>query len=122
MADAAGKPVFACRAALGRVPAVVLEPGSKLTELACAGSLNAGMLLESVEQGARQVLVLGCAEGACRHEKGTAIAVEQVRLAQQLLATLGLDPGLIVLELVDREGVSAAVPCHRMRNWEPARD
>jgi len=104
--------VFACGAALTRMPTAGAGNGVRVTRLACAGSVNAGMLLRALEDGADRILVLGCGDGACRHETGTVHALEQVRLVWRLVATLGLDPGRIALELVDRDGNSITV-AHR---------
>jgi coenzyme F420-reducing hydrogenase delta subunit len=101
--------VFACGTALNRMPTAGNGDGVKVTRLGCAGSVNAGMVLGELEADIDRVLILGCGDGACRHETGTAVALKQARLAWRLVETLGLDPHRIALELVDRDGSSLAV-------------
>jgi coenzyme F420-reducing hydrogenase delta subunit len=101
--------VFACTTALGRLRAVPVEGEVELRRLTCAGRLNAGMVMESFEDGAERVLVLGCQEADCRHRDGARLATGQVRLARELVATLGFDPARVGIELVDRDGCSQSL-------------
>ncbi|UCG42476.1 MAG: hydrogenase iron-sulfur subunit [candidate division WOR-3 bacterium] len=103
--------VFACTTALHRLPAIGSNQATTIKRLACAGGINAGMLLEAVEDGAGRVLVLACGQDSCRHQNGATLAEAQVRLARDLLTTLGFDPGTVALELVDRAGESVSVAC-----------
>ncbi len=101
--------VFACTAALDRLPEVHAMEGIRLTRLLCAGRINAGMILRAVEQNSGRVLVLACNEASCRHQTGARLAEEQVGLARELMHTLGLDRGTVSLELVDRTGTSRSI-------------
>ena len=109
--NAEGISVFACSTALDRLPGIKAEKNIFIKRLACAGGINAGMILEAVESGAGRVLVLACEQGSCRHQNGALLAEAQVRLARDLLAILGYDPGIVALELVDRSGESISVSC-----------
>ncbi len=109
--DPPGITVFACTTALERLSAIGAKQDTTIRRLACAGGINAGMVLEAIENRAARVLVLACCQDSCRHQNGAALAEEQVRLARDLLKTLGFDPGIVALELVDRSGESISVPC-----------
>jgi coenzyme F420-reducing hydrogenase delta subunit len=109
--DSSAITVFACSTALDRIRAIKAEKDVTVKRLACAGGINAGMVLEAVENGAGRVLVLACGQESCRHQNGATLAEAQVRLARDLLATLGFDPGNVALELVDRAGESVSVAC-----------
>jgi len=109
--DSSAITVFACTTALDRIRAIRPEKNVAVKRLTCAGGINAGMILEAVEGGAGRVLVLACDQASCRHQNGATLAEEQVRLARELLTTLGFNPEMVVLELVDRAGESVSVAC-----------
>jgi coenzyme F420-reducing hydrogenase delta subunit len=67
------------------------------------------MLLELSRREARGVLVAGCLSDRCRFGEGARMAGEQVRRAQQVLALMGADPGLITS---DWSGDRAGDPIH----------
>jgi coenzyme F420-reducing hydrogenase delta subunit len=103
--------VFACTTALERLSEIGARQHTTIRRLACAGAINAGMVLEAVENGAGRVLVLACSRESCRHQNGATLAEAQVRLARDLLKTLGFNPEMVALELVDRSGESVSVAC-----------
>jgi coenzyme F420-reducing hydrogenase delta subunit len=69
----------------------------KLVRVACIGRIPAGLLLQAIEHGAGQVLVLGCPENECRHQNGVRLARAQVGIVRDLLHLLGLDPDRVRL-------------------------
>jgi coenzyme F420-reducing hydrogenase delta subunit len=75
------------------------EPCAGLDEvrLACIGRIPAGLIIQAIERGAGQVLVVGCPESDCRHHNGVKLARAQVRIARDLLHLLGLDQDRVQL-------------------------
>ena len=75
------------------------EPCAGIDEvrLACIGQIPAGLIMQTIERGAGQVLVVGCPESDCRHHNGVKLARAQVRIARDLLHLLGLDPDRVQL-------------------------
>lgn len=67
------------------------RPGLRVVLVNCVGQIQAGTIMQAIEQGAGEVLVRGCPEDECRHQKGVRLAEAQVTSAQRLLHLLGLD-------------------------------
>ena len=97
MIDGADKPVvgFYCKecagAAIGlsgqrrdRYPEAV-----RLIELPCLGRLSAMHIVEAARLGAAGVFLAGCAEGRCQYRRGDTSALEQMQIAEELLADGG---------------------------------
>ena len=73
------------------------HPELEVVRVACIGRIPAGLILQAIEHGAGQVLVLGCPETECRHQNGVRLAPAQVGIVRDLLHLLGLDPDRVRL-------------------------
>ncbi len=73
--------------------------------LPCAGQIDAGSILHLIRQGAKDVIVAGCARDRCRFESGAGIAHDQIELARTFLKQSGLDPARVRADWSeDRDG------------------
>ena len=79
----------------------------QLIELPCLGRLSALHIIEAARLGAAGVFLAGCAEGRCQYRSGDTSAIEQMRLAEELLADAGTPLPLELWHLcaVDRHSV-----------------
>jgi coenzyme F420-reducing hydrogenase delta subunit len=77
------------------------HPELEVVRVACIGRIPAGLIMQAIERGAGQVLVLGCPENECRHQNGVRLAQAQVRIVRDLLHLLGLDPDRVRLVAED---------------------
>jgi heterodisulfide reductase subunit A len=79
----------------------------RLIELPCLGRVSALHIVEAARLGAVGVFLAGCAEGRCQYRSGDASAVEQKRVAEELLADAGLSMPIELWHLcaVDRLSV-----------------
>ena len=73
------------------------HPELEVVRVACIGRIPAGLIMQAIERGAGQVLILGCPESECRHQNGVRLARAQVRIVRDLLHLLGLDPDRVRL-------------------------
>jgi coenzyme F420-reducing hydrogenase delta subunit len=97
MAQGAEKPVigFYCRECAGAAIGLSGQhrdhyPESvRLVELPCLGRLSAMHIVEAARLGASGVFLAGCAEGRCQYRSGDTSALEQMHLAEELLADSG---------------------------------
>jgi len=83
----------------------------RLIELPCLGRVSALHIVEAARLGAVGVFLAGCAEGRCQYRTGDTSALEQLRIAEEVLA--GSDT-LLPLELwhlcaVDRTSVGRRI-------------
>jgi heterodisulfide reductase subunit A-like polyferredoxin len=60
--------------------------GVQLIELPCLGRLSALHIVEAARLGAAAVFLAGCAEGRCQYRSGDTSAVEQLSIAEEVLA------------------------------------
>ncbi len=83
----------------------------RLIELPCLGRVGALHIVEAARLGAAGVFLAGCAEGRCQYRTGDASALEQVKLAGELLAESGtpLPMELWHLCAVDRRSVGRRI-------------
>ncbi len=80
-------------------------PNIEVLRLPCAGQIDAGSILHLIRQGAKDVVVAGCARDRCRFESGAGLAHDQIELARSFLKRSGLDPMRIRADWSeDREG------------------
>jgi heterodisulfide reductase subunit A len=63
----------------------------RVISVPCVGRVDVLHILKAFEQGATEVLVMGCQEGACQHLEGNIRAKERVKYAQSLLKEIGMD-------------------------------
>lgn len=83
----------------------------RLVELPCLGRLSALHIVEAAQVGAAGVFLAGCAEGRCQYRTGDQMALEQSRMATDLLAHAGrpLPVELWHLCAVDRKSVGRRI-------------
>jgi coenzyme F420-reducing hydrogenase delta subunit len=87
--EVSGTVALRCNWAAATLPGA--HDGLRVTKVVCIGRVHAGLIMQAVEQGAGEVLVIGCPEDECRHQNGVRLARTQVQIAQNLLRLLGLD-------------------------------
>ena len=94
----------------------------RLIELPCLGRVSALHIVEAARLGAAGVFLAGCAEGRCQYRTGDTSAVEQARLAAELLEDAGrrLPIELWHLCAVDRDSVGRRIRhfCDQALNGE----
>ena len=97
MIQGAERPVvgFYCRECAGAAIALSGQrrdqyPASvRLIELPCLGRVSAMHIVEAARLGAAAVFLAGCAEGRCQYRTGDTSALEQLHIAEELLAEAG---------------------------------
>lgn len=89
----------------------------RLIELPCLGRLSALHIVEAARRGAAGVFLAGCAEGRCQYRRGDASALEQVRVAEELLQDAGLTVPMELWHLcaVDRLSVGRRIRLFQAR-------
>lgn len=65
----------------------------------CTGKIDTAQLLDAFRQGADGILILGCREGDCHYQDGNHEARKRVRLAGNLLESLGIESERLRIEL-----------------------
>ena len=60
--------------------------GVRLIELPCLGRVSALHIVEAARLGAAGVFLAGCAEGRCQYRSGDTSALDQLRIAEEVLA------------------------------------
>ncbi len=63
--------------------------------VSCIGQVDAGMILNVLEQTGRAVVLIGCAESECRHQIGPKTGQGQVEKSQEVLRLLGFSQDLV---------------------------
>jgi coenzyme F420-reducing hydrogenase delta subunit len=61
----------------------------RLIELPCLGRVSALHIVEAARLGAAGVFLAGCAEGRCQYRSGDTSALEQMNIAEEVLAESG---------------------------------
>jgi F420-non-reducing hydrogenase iron-sulfur subunit len=89
----------------------------RLVELPCLGRLSAMHIVEAARLGAAGVFLAGCAEGRCQYRTGDTSALEQMRLAEELLAESGTPVPMELWHLcaVDRLSVGRRIRLFQAR-------
>jgi len=71
----------------------------------CSGKIDSTHILDAFRQGADGVLILGCPEGDCHYQDGNFEARKRVFLLKKMLASFGIEPERVRIELsTDPEG------------------
>ena len=71
----------------------------------CSGKIDSTHILDAFRQGADGVLILGCPEGDCHYQDGNFEARKRVLLLRKMLASFGIEPERVRIELsTDPEG------------------
>lgn len=83
----------------------------RLIELPCLGRVSALHIVEAARLGAAGVFLAGCAEGRCQYRSGDTSALEQLRIAEEVLADSGTPLPLELWHLcaVDRLSVGRRI-------------
>jgi len=83
----------------------------RLIELPCLGRLSALHIVEAARLGAAGVFLAGCAEGRCQYRSGDTSALEQMTIAEEVLAASGTPLPLELWHLcaVDRLSVGRRI-------------
>jgi len=83
----------------------------RLIELPCLGRLSALHIVEAARLGAAGVFLAGCAEGRCHYRRGDLSALEQMQIAEEVLADSGTPLPLELWHLcaVDRLSVGRRI-------------
>ena len=89
----------------------------RLIELPCLGRVSALHIVEAARLGAAGVFLAGCAEGRCQYRNGDTSALEQKRVAEELLADAGLSMPVELWHLcaVDRLSVGRLIRLFQAR-------
>ncbi len=69
----------------------------RIVKTPCTGRVAIIHLLRALEQGADGVLVAGCLEGDCHYQAGNLRARKRVVKVQQILESIGADPGRVAM-------------------------
>ena len=85
--------------------------GVRLIELPCLGRVSALHIVEAARLGAAGVFLAGCAEGRCQYRTGDTSALEQLHIAEEVLADSGTPLPLELWHLcaVDRLSVGRRI-------------
>lgn len=67
-----------------------LPPNVEWVSIPCGGGLDELTILRAFEDGAEQVMVLACCDGACRSLDGSRWAAKRVAAVRSLLAEAGI--------------------------------
>ena len=83
----------------------------RLIELPCLGRVSALHIVEAARLGAAGVFLAGCAEGRCQYRSGDTSALEQMQIAEEVLAASGTPLPLELWHLcaVDRLSVGRRI-------------
>ena len=89
----------------------------RLIELPCLGRVSALHIVEAARLGAAGLFLAGCAEGRCQYRSGDISALEQKRVAEELLADAGLSMPVELWHLcaVDRLSVGRRIRLFQAR-------
>lgn len=68
------------------------RPGLKLVSIPCSGKMEAHHLLKTLATGVQGVLVLACAEKACRFFEGSMRSHRRLDYARTWLQEVGIEP------------------------------
>jgi heterodisulfide reductase subunit A2 len=102
-------------------------PNVRLIELPCLGRVSALHVVEAARLGAKGVFLAGCAEGRCQYRTGDSSAVEQARLAAELLEDAGRRMPIELWHLCAVDGASVGRRIRRfcdqaLNDGDPAND
>lgn len=72
----------------------------KIVRLPCTGKVDIQYLLDAFDQGADGVMIVACSLGNCHHEHGNERAKARVGRAQEILASVGMEPERLSIHFV----------------------
>jgi coenzyme F420-reducing hydrogenase delta subunit/NAD-dependent dihydropyrimidine dehydrogenase PreA subunit len=89
----------------------------RLIELPCLGRVSALHIVEAARLGAAGVFLAGCAEGRCQYRTGDKSALEQMQIAEEVLAESGMPVPMELWNLcaVDRLSVGRRIRLFQAR-------
>lgn len=64
----------------------------RIVPLPCSGKIEMGIILKTLEEGARGVLVLGCPRDNCKFFRGSTRAGKRVDMVGKILSDAGIEP------------------------------
>ena len=67
-------------------------------KMPCSGHLDELDILDAVKEGVRGIFVAACQEHNCKHLKGNTRAAHRVQRGKEILAEIGLDPGMLTIQ------------------------
>jgi heterodisulfide reductase subunit A len=130
MTDGVEKPVvgFYCRECAGAAISLSglrhdqYPENVRLIGLPCLGRLSALHIVEAARLGAAGVFLAGCAEDRCQYRRGDASALEQARIADELLGEAGMAIPVELWHLcaVDRHTVGRRIRRFCIRAEDPS--
>lgn len=98
---------FSCRFGWGYLgdEAALSSQIKNWVPIICSGKIDTAHIVDAFKHGADGVLVLGCPEGECHYQDGNYEAKKRIYLLQKVLATYGIEPDRVRIELsLDPEG------------------
>ena len=72
----------------------------EVVKLTCAGKVQVSEILKCFENGAENVLILGCPIDNCQYLKGNIRAQKRVNVARQALKDAGIDENRLKIEFI----------------------
>ncbi len=75
----------------------------------CSGRIEVVDILRAMEEGAEAVMVAGCEMGTCHNKLGSLRASKRVKVAQEILQEIGLEPERIKMFFIPRLDTGAFI-------------
>jgi NADPH-dependent glutamate synthase beta subunit-like oxidoreductase/coenzyme F420-reducing hydrogenase delta subunit/Pyruvate/2-oxoacid:ferredoxin oxidoreductase delta subunit len=120
-----GYVVLACQRRVGALEPWLEEQGipARVVRLRCVGQVEAGVLIELLQDGVERVLLAGCERDRCRFDLGAQIASTRVRQVREMLHLLGVDPDRLRTDWSDRRAHDRLEePVRRLTRSAPFRE
>ena len=67
--------------------------GLRIIRVMCSGMVHPGLVMETLENGADGVLLMGCHPGECHYQNGNEKARARSAVIEEVLLLMGLEPG-----------------------------
>ena len=92
---------FSCRFGWGYLAqdASIAAQVKNWIPIICSGKIDAKYIVNAFEHGADGVLILGCPEGDCHYQDGNLEARKRIHLLRKVLASFGIEPARVRIEL-----------------------
>jgi len=100
---------FSCKFSWGYLvdEAIIAAKVKNWIPVICTGKIDAPQIMEAFRKGADGVLILACPQGDCHFQDGNCEARKKVHLLRHVLASQGIEPERLQIELgSDPEGTS----------------
>ena len=86
---------------MSRNPLEESKDSQKLLVSMCSGRVSSELIIETFSRGAWGVLVTACPPDSCEHD-GNYKTVARIKLVKNMLAQMGVDPGRLKMEWIDK--------------------